>query len=49
MTTETLKRISVKKENPVITVSHWFLNDKFSNTLKHNMEPFSEIPRVLIE
>ena len=43
------KRQAINTEPPVITVSHCYIKDIYTNTLTHSMEPFSKIPRILIE
>ena len=40
------KRKTVATEPRVTTVSHWHTNENCTNTLMHNMERFSKVPRI---
>ena len=47
MAAQTRKRQSCTTEPPIITVSHWHINDKCTNTVMQNMEPFNKVARLL--
>ena len=49
MATETRKFNAVHTERPAITVSHWHLNNKYSNKLMHIMKPFKKVPQAINE